>query len=65
MKKLTMLLILLTLSACCDKQVACPPYPPMPEEVKQALRDKSSPEILKWANDQVRLKHKLEVCRGK
>jgi len=58
----TFIFIILTLStAGCNKATVLPKYPPMPEEVKQVLRDNYSPMVHKWLNDQVRLKKKLEL----
>lgn len=65
MKILTILLMLMTpLAGCNCHPSPCPPYPTMPDSVKKVLYDNITPETVTWGNDQLRLKQKLEACRG-
>jgi hypothetical protein len=61
-----MLLLTLTiLSACCKAPTnTCPAYPPMPEEVKQVFRDNYTPTVHQYLNTLLKLRKKLDACRG-
>ena len=61
LKKLMLMIALMTLSISCSCPQVCPPYPDMPDEVKSSLsRDDST---LRWLRSQVVLKYQLEECR--
>jgi hypothetical protein len=63
MNRVIIVLMFLILLPSCSHYSKCPPYPPMPDEVKSVLRDHVDDEILSWANKQLKLKQKLETCR--
>ena len=64
MRKLITALTLLILLTSCSHFASCPPYPAMPDKVKDILKPYIQDSAVNgWANDQLRLKKKLAVCR--